>query len=242
MLRAGLHQRDRPGQTRFAAQRRRHGRATARRLRGDVQAQRRGVAVHRLDVLDDEAVATVRRQLPDVEILTPQRAFGGDEAFLLGRRDTADEAEASGARKLAAQIAALAVAQHLIAVQFVAGGDDHAAHAAQAVVVVGQQLFDAVEGDVGFRVQLRLRVPRVGPLQLQRHRGGERRADQQRRQRPIERTALEQQPGHPQAPPRSAVSVDRALHALSQSQCPALANTTRHPQCVIASSAWWKQT
>ncbi|MCW0415774.1 hypothetical protein NB689_001528 [Xanthomonas sacchari] len=220
-LRAGLHQRDRPGQARFSAQRRRQGRAAPRRLRGDIQTQRGGVIAHRLDVLDDEAITAVRRQLPDAEVRTTQCPLGGDEALLVGLRDATDEAEATRARKLAAYVTALAVAQHLLAMQRIAGSDDHAAHTAQAMVIVGQSLFDTGEDGACLAIQLRLHMPRIGPLQLQGHDRGDRHADQQGRQRPVQRTALERQRGHGHAPPWSAVSMDRVMHPWSQRQWPA---------------------
>ncbi len=133
---AGLDQGDRPRQAHLPGLQGGAGGLPAIGFRGDVQAQRLAVARHRLDVLDDVALAIVRSQLLDAELRLAVGPRLAQEPGLVGGRHPAYEAEAAGAGKLAVDVAGQAVAAEQFAVDVhLARRQQGTAHPAQAILV-----------------------------------------------------------------------------------------------------------
>ena len=133
---AGLDQGDRPRQAHLPGLQGGAGGLPAIGFRGDVQAQRLAVARHRLDVLDDVALAIVRSQLLDAELRLAVGPRLAQEPGLVGGRHPAYEAEAAGAGKLAVDVAGQAVAAEQFAVDVrLARRQQGTAHPTQAILV-----------------------------------------------------------------------------------------------------------
>ena len=136
-----LNQRNRPGDTHFATGHGRQGCTAAVVFRGDVEPHGLAVALYRLDVLDDEALAVMRCQLANLEIRHAVGAGQGDKAILFLRRHPANEAEATGTGKFSGDIARLAVAEKPLAGNAVLAAGQHGAPCAAQTVLVELDAF-----------------------------------------------------------------------------------------------------
>lgn len=192
MRRGGLlHQADRAGQGGLAAA---HGRlcgAATVALGGDIQADGRGIARHRLDVLDDEALALMGIDLPDLEVRLAIGTRTGQESGFLLARHPADVAEATCAGVLLIQVAGLAVALELLPADLrLADHVDRTADAAQTVLVDPQAGLQVALDLVRRAAQLGLQVAFVLPRLLPGGQAAEQAAEQQHQQHAA------QNPGH----------------------------------------------
>ena len=140
-LAGSLDQGDGPGQARLAAAHGRQCGLTPIVFRGDIQPDGGLVAGERLDVLDDETLARVWRQLADRKVRLAVTPGLVEEGLLLGDGYTAHETEATRPGKLLGYRTRLAVAlEQLAADAMLAAGQHRAAHTAQAVLIEAKAL------------------------------------------------------------------------------------------------------
>ncbi len=155
-----------------------HGGLAAGGIGGRIQADGLQIAPGGFEILDDVAIAVVRREGADAEVGPAVGTGLTQKAGLVGLRHTANEADATGTAKLLAQVMDPPVIAEQLARQVAAGDHHHITHADQAVFVDAQPIQHLIANVIGDVVQGAAQLLFIALGQMAHGQAGQQNAEQ----------------------------------------------------------------